>query len=441
MTVWAKGARFSQMLHSIFPQFLRTYRPGPVAQLGIGLATALAIALSAVGPDRLIAQIEGDRGIAPLATSTDIQVGGIEVNVTGKTAEEAREAGWKDAQRKAWEQIKGPKMSDEQIDAMVSAVVIEREQVGPHRYIARLGVVFDRSKAGALLGTGDSDVAAVSRSAPLLVIPILYSGGASQVFEVRGPWQKAWANFQTAASPINYVRPVGGGGESLILNAGQASRRSRLWWRTILDQFGASDVIMPIARLERQWPGGPVKGTFTARYGPDSAYLDSFTLTAPDERGVPQMLNQALVRIDQIYAGALYQGLLRPDPTLVTDQSAFYAALQALEAAAARDSAAAGLGEITLPTGVTPSASPSAAVKVSSYTVQFATPDAGAVDAALASVRGTPGVQGAATTSIAMGGTSVMRVTAASSIEELAAALRSRGWQVTVGSNALSIRR
>jgi hypothetical protein len=284
-------------------------------------------------------------------------------------------------------------------------------------------------------------VAAVSRSAPLLVIPILYSGGASQVFEVRGPWQKAWANFQTAASPINYVRPVGGGGESLILNAGQASRRSRLWWRTILDQFGASDVIMPIARLERQWPGGPVKGTFTARYGPDSAYLDSFTLTAPDERGVPQMLNQALVRIDQIYAGALYQGLLRPDPTLVTDQSAFYAALQALEAAAARDSAAAGLGEITLPTGVTPSASPSAAVKVSSYTVQFATPDAGAVDAALASVRGTPGVQGAATTSIAMGGTSVMRVTAASSIEELAAALRSRGWQVTVGSNALSIRR
>jgi hypothetical protein len=428
------------MLHSTFPQFLRTYRPGPAAQLGIGLAAALAIALAAVGPARLIAQIEGDRGIAPLATSTDIQVGGIEVNVTGKTADEAREEGWKEAQRKAWEQLKGPKLSDEQIDAMVSAVVIEHEQVGPHRYIARLGVVFDRGKAGALLGTGDSDVA-VSRSAPLLVIPILYSGGTMQVFEVRGPWQKAWAEFETAASPIDYVRPVGAGGESLILNAGQANRRSRLWWRTILDQFGASDVIMPIARLERQWPGGPVKGTFTARYGPDGTYLDSFTLTAPDERGVPQMLNQALVRIDQIYANALYQGLLRPDPTLVTDQTAFYQALQTLEAAAAKENPGAEApGEITLP-GVTPSASPSVAVKVSSYTVQFVTPDAGAVDAALASVRGTAGVQGAATTSIAIGGTSVMRVTAAGSLEELAAALRSRGWQVTVGSNALSIRR
>jgi hypothetical protein len=428
------------MLHLTFSQFLRNYRPGPAAQLGIGLASALAIALAVVGPDRLIAQIEGDRGIAPLATSSDIQVSGIEVNVTGKTADEARDTGWKEAQRKAWEQVKGPNMSDEQIDAMVSAVVVEREQIGPHRYIARLGVIFDRSKAGPLLGTGDSGVE-LPHSAPLLVIPILYSGGSSQVFEVRGPWQKAWANFQTAASPINYVRPVGSGGESLILNAGQASRRSRLWWRTILDQFNASDVIMPVARLERQWPGGPVKGTFTARYGPDNTYLDSFTLTAPDERGVPQMLNQALVRIDQIYANAFSQGLLQPDPTLVTDQSAFEAALQALEAAAARENPESAPGAPAPSPGATPSAGPSAAAKVSSYTVQFASPDAGAVDAALASMRGTPGVQGAATTSIAIGGTSVMRVTAAGSIEELAAALRSRGWQVTAGTNALSIRR
>lgn len=445
MTVWAKGARFSPMhqftLHQHLASRLRTYRPGPAAQLMLGLATALAVALVAIGPDRLIAQIEGERGIAPLASSTDIQVGGIEVNTTGKTAEEAREAGWKEAQRKAWEQIKGPKMGDEQIDAMVSAVVIEREQIGPHRYVARLGVIFDRAKAGGLLGTTDAGLAR-ARSAPLLVLPILDSGGVSQVFEVRGPWQRAWANFQTAASPIDYVRPVGGGGESLILNAGQASRRSRLWWRSILDQFGAADVVIPIARLERQWPGGPVKGVFTARYGPDNTYLDSFTLTAKDERGVPQMLNQALVRIDQIYANALYQGLLRPDPTLVADQSAFYSALQALHAAAAKAAPADVAAAIATPIpGVTPSATPSAVAKISTFTVQFASPDAGAVDAALASVRGAAGVQGAATSSIAIGGTSVMRVTSGGSLEELAASLRGRGWQVSVGSNALSIRR
>src|SRR6218665_644454 len=333
MTVWAKGHRFSPMTLANIPQRLRFTRPGPAAQLAMGLSFALAVALVAIGPERLIAQIEGERGISPVAASADIQVGGIEVNVSGKDADDARAAGWKEAQRKAWESLKGPKLSDDQIDSLVSAVVIEREQIGPKRYIARLGVIFDRTKAGQFLTGGEGGLAH-ARSAPLLVIPILYSGGTAQVFEVRGSWQRAWANFQTSASPIDYVRPTGSGGESLILDAGQAGRRSRIWWRNVLDQFGAADVLMPVARLERQWPGGPVKGTFTARYGPDNVYIDSFTLTASDERGVPQMLNQALVRIDQIYAGALMQGLLRPDPTLVSEQRAYDTALAAIRAAA-----------------------------------------------------------------------------------------------------------
>lgn len=440
MMLSAKGALFSPMAHSIFPQSLRTYRPGPAAELALGLALSLSVVVAAIGSGRLIAQIEGERGIAPVASSTDIQVAGVEVNTTGKNAEEARAAGWKLAQRKAWEQVKGPAMSDEQIDAMVAAIVIEREQVGPRRYIARLGVIFDRAKAGQFIAAAQGGP--VQRSAPLLVVPVLYSGGVSQVFEVRGPWQRAWANFATAASPIDYVRPAGAGGESLILTAGQTGRRSRLWWRTVLDQFGAADVIMPVARLERQWPGGPVKGTFTARYGPDNTFLESFTLTAKDEQSVPKMLNQALVRIDQIYAGALYRGLLQPDPTLVTDQDAFFNAMAAVEAATrARLDA---LPHTSQPATTAPSAIASQAgvpVAARSYVVQFASPDAAAVDAALAAVRGAPGVQSAATSSLAIGGTSVMRVTMAGDLDSLATALRARGWQVSAGSNTISIRR
>ncbi|HNJ48080.1 MAG TPA: heavy-metal-associated domain-containing protein, partial [Novosphingobium sp.] len=44
-------------------------------------------------------------------------------------------------------------------------------------------------------------------------------------------------------------------------------------------------------------------------------------------------------------------------------------------------------------------------------------------------------------TSLAMGGTSLMRVTYAGELSVLADALRARGWRVTVGNNALSIRR
>lgn len=426
------------MTPAILSNRLRSYRPGPAAQLVMGLGFALALALAIIGPSRLIAQIEGDRGIPPIASSTDIQVTGVEVNTTGKNGEEARENGWKLAQRKAWEALNGPKMSDEQIDALVSAVVIEHEEIGPRRYVARLGVIFDRAKAGQFL-TASVGGQARMRSAPLLVIPVLYSGGVAQVFEVKGQWQRAWANFQTAMSPIDYVRPAGAGGESLLLTAGQPGRRSRLWWRNVLDQFGAADVIMPMARLERQWPGGPVKGTFTARYGPDNRFLDSFTLTAPDENGVPKMLNEALVRIDLIYRDALAQGMLRPDPTLVADQQAFDTAMAALRARIGPTIEAE--SPVVNGAAPTPSEAPAAQPSVSSFTVQFPSPDARAVDAALSAVRGVPSVQGAATSSIAIGGTSVLRVTMAGNLDALAAGLRARGWQVTVGNNALAIRR
>ncbi len=88
----------------------------------------------------------------------------------------------------------------------------------------------------------------------------------------------------------------------------------------MLDAFGAADVLIPIAHLERQWPGGPVKGTFTARYGPDNRMLESFTLTAPNDEAVPAMLQQALTRFDAIFTAALNSGALQPDPTLRADR-------------------------------------------------------------------------------------------------------------------------
>lgn len=411
-----------------------------MVKLGAVLATAAILGALAFGGARLIAQVEGDRGIPPVANSVDIQVNGIVVDVTGKTGQEARVEGWKQAEKKAWEKLRGPAMPIESIDAMVSSVVIEREQIGPRRYVARLGVIFDRAKAGQYVGTGEGGGV---HSAPMLVLPILYSGGVRQVFEVRGAWQNAWAQFQASASPVDYVRPAGAGGESLILNAGQAGRRSRLWWRNVLDQFDAADVIMPVARLERQWPGGPVHGTFTARYGPDSKVLQTFTLSARDDEGLPQMLAQAVVRMDDIYRDALLRGELTPDPTLMSGRLAFDNALGELRSRLMQrdieNRPAAAPAPVAAPT-ITPE-NVVVPVEVQAVTVQFASPDAAAVDAAVSAVRGAPGVQSAATTSLAIGGTSVMRVSVAGGQAALVAALRARGWQVASNGGVLRISR
>jgi hypothetical protein len=398
-------------------------------------------ALLIVGPSRLIAQIEGDRGIAPVAATTDIEVKGIEVNATGKTPQDAREAGWAQAKAKAWEQLGGPSMAAGQIDSLVSAIVIEHEQIGPHRYVARLSVLFDRSKAGQYVGTGEG--VAMTHSAPMLTIPVLYSGGVAQVYEVRSPWQAAWARFNPSASGIDYIRPSGSGGDSLFITAGQVTRRSRTWWGTILDQFGASDVLVPEARLERQWPGGPVQGAFSARYGPDHLMIGQFTLTAPNEDALPAMLDEAVRRVDRIYNDALAGGQLRPDPSLRGQQQLDPQLAAIIAAAAAKQDADASTAtpSATPMPGVVPAPSAQPEARVASITVQFASPDARAVDAAVASVRGVAGVRGAQTTSLAIGGTSVMRVSYAGSIDDLRDALRSRGWTVAAGSNVLSIKR
>ena len=404
----------------------------------VALAAALLLALAAW------AQIAGERGIAPVAASRDIRVSGIQVDTRGDTPQEAREAGYKDAARLAWEKIKGPKLSDSQLSAMVSAIVVESEQLGPRRYIARLGVVFDRARASGYLG-GEGQVA---RSAPLLLIPVTVTAGTGTVFERRNPWQRAWAEYQTGASRIDYVRPSGAGGDSLLITYGQTGRRSRLWWRNVLDQFGASDVLIAVARLDYSYPGGPVTGRFTARYGPDNSWLGEFSLRAPTSEQLPAMLNMAVQRFDAIYTQALDAGRLSPDPTLDLAVPVLPPEVQALieqgRAIAAREEAAR-LGE-----NVTASPSPGAtatttpgfnSATVIGVTIQFETPDPASVDATVGAVRGTPGVRGANTSSLALGGTSIMRVAFAGTSAELAEALRARGFTVREAGGGLSISR
>jgi hypothetical protein len=416
-----------------FRLFSKDSRHRRLALVGAGLV------LLGIGGAVVWAQIEGDRGIAPVASTGDFEVTGIEVNTTGATAEDARTAGWHTATRLAWQKLwtqrgpggTAPALDDGTLSGMVSAISVEHEDIGPHRYIARLGLVFDRARAAGYLGLQGGG----ARSAPLLVIPLLYQGGVGAVFETRTPWQKAWADFHTGESVIDYVRPNGAGADGLLIDAGQVGRRSRNWWRSILDQYGAEDVVIPIARLERQWPGGPIKGIFTARHGPDNRFLGSFELTAPSEDKLPAMLGDAVKRIDAIYAQALAAGQLDPDPSL---NSAPQIDPKLIAALIDKLPPPQGVSRVVVP-GVTVTTGTSAAGTV--FQIQFASPDVAAVDAVQASLRALPGVQAATPSSLALGGVSVMRVTYGGDLEALATALRAQGWKVTQGAGALSIRR
>ncbi|MEJ7934500.1 heavy-metal-associated domain-containing protein [Sphingobium sp. AN558] len=378
----------------------------------------------------LFAQMEGERGVPPIASGGDFEVRGVKVDVLAKDADSARHAGWRLAQRQAWRMLwtrthggpngGAPGLSDSQLEAMISGIEIEYEQAGPNRYVATLGILFDRARTGQLLGVSGN----VMRSPPLLVLPILWDGGSAVSYERINEWQKAWARYRTGDSAIDYVRVAGSVADPILLNAGQIGRRSRLWWRVLLDQYGAADVVIPIARLDRQWPGGPVVGTFTARYGPDNMLIGSFALRATSDSAIPAMLDEAARRVDELYIRALNDGRLRPDPSLIIEEPVDPDAL-AIENAT----------DLPVETLDLPTVSSTGA----SYSIQFDTPDVGSVSAGEAVVRSIPGVRTAATRSLALGGTSVMQVSFEGTVEMLRTGLQARGYGVTVNGTTLRI--
>jgi hypothetical protein len=287
------------------------------------LVIATFLALAGVG-GALIAQMEsGERGILPIDSSGTLEITGIKVDVGGKDADSARYAGWRIAQREGFKALwakmnkrpvsQAPSLSDSTLDGLVSSIVVEQEQIGPNRYIASLGVLFDRARAGEMLGVAGN----VRRSAPMLLIPVMISGGTATGVELRNPWQRAWAQFRTSLSPIDYVRVSGLGVDPLLVNAAQTRRPGRGWWRNVLDLYGAANVLIAEVRVDRLYPGGPAKAQFVGRFGPDGKILGSFELMARNSKDLPRMMTEGVQRMDDLFVQAHAVGLVRGDPDLI----------------------------------------------------------------------------------------------------------------------------
>jgi hypothetical protein len=358
----------------------------------------------------LYAQLEtGDRGILPLDSSNTLEIGGIHVDVGGADAQSGRYAGWRIAQRQGFKALwakmhnasinEAPSLPDGTLDQIVSSINVEREQIGPNRYIADLGVQFDRAKAAAFLGVAGG---VVERSMPMLLIPVMVSGGTATSLEQRNAWQRAWAQFRVS----------GMGADPLLINAAQARRPGRGWWRSLLEMYGATDILVAEVQLQRLYPGGPARGRFIARHGPDDEIIGGFTLTAANGDGIPAMLAEGAQRIDQLYAQALAAGRLTRDSSLDLP-----------------------------PPPVLPSL-PEKATAVSqfnSYQVQVSGNNVNFYNFAMAHLRTLPGLHSATPQQINPGGTSYILVQYQGDISQLAAALSARGWIVDSAGTVVRI--
>ena len=386
------------------------------------LSIAIAIALGASGA--IYAQLEtSDRGILPIDSSGTLEITGIHVDVGGEDAQSARYAGWRIAQREGFRALwakmhnlplsQAPTLPDGTLDQIVGSITVQHEQIGPNRYIADLGVLFDRARAAQFLGVEGGEV---QRSVPMLLIPVTVSGGTATTVELRNAWQRAWAQFRTSQSPIDYVRVSGLGSDPMLVNASQTVRPGRGWWRNIIDLYGAADILIAEVQLQRLYPGGPARARFIARHGPDNQIVGGFTLTAANSDGVPAMMTQGVQRMDQLFTQALASGALSRDPSLNQPPPPPLPALP-VEKPIARPVTAA-----------------------NAYQVQVSGNDVSVYNFAMAHLRTIAGIASATPQQINASGTSYILVSYQGDIRQLAAALSARGWVVEIAGTALKIR-
>ena len=386
----------------------------------VSILVALALGISGV----IYAQLEtSDRGILPIDSSGTLEITGIHVDVGGTDAQSARYAGWRIAQRQGFRALwakmhhlpiaQAPNLPDGTLDQIVSSINVEREQIGPNRYLADLGVLFDRARAAQFLGVEGGQV---RRSVPMLLIPLTVSGGTATTVELRNAWQNAWAKFRTSQSPIDYVRVSGLGSDPMLINASQTVRPGRGWWRNILDVYGALDILVAEVQLQRLYPGGPARARFIARHGPDNQIVGGFTLTAANSEAIPAMMAQGVQRMDQVFASALAAGALARDPSLNQPPPPPMPELPPEK-------------PIARPVSTT-----------NAYQVQVTGADVNIYNFAMAHLRTLPGIESATPQQINAKGTSYILVQYHGDISQLAAALSARGWIVETSGTVVKIK-
>ena len=386
------------------------------------LLAPILLLLAVLGAAAVVyAQLEtSDRGILPIDSSGTLEITGIHVDVGAADAQSARYAGWRIAERQGFRALwakmhnapinQAPNLPDSTLDQIVSSINVEREEIGPNRYIADLGILFDRARAAEFLGVDGGEV---QRSSPMLLIPITVTAGTATSVELRNAWQRAWATFRTSQSPIDYVRVSGLGVDPMLVNASQVARPGRGWWRNIIDLYGAADILVAEVQLQRLYPGGPARARFIARHGPDNEVVGGFTLTALNSDGIPAMMAEGVRRMDEVFSTALAAGRLQRDPSLNLPPPPVQLAPEV------------------------PIAKPAVA---NAYQVQITGKDVKIYNFAMAHLRTLPGIDSATPQQINPGGTSYVLVAYRGDIAALAAALSARGWQTDYSGTVVHMR-
>ena len=248
-------------------------------------------------------------------------VGGIAVDRTAATAQQARDAAIADAEQKAFailmrrltapsQAARLPQPTGRDLADLVQGFQVESERASATRYVATLDIAFQPDAVRQLLAT--AGVGAVQVAArPLLVVPLYHAGGRTLLWEDGNGWRQAWAEHPPHTGLVTLVLPEGDAADLEALDVEDAAAAKPGVFDGIMSRYHTGGALLVDATPESggvavkavELGGGGKREVFTGRIAREGSESDR-VLLARAAQAIGDALEDRLRRDNLVAPGS-----------------------------------------------------------------------------------------------------------------------------------------
>ena len=247
------------------------------------------------------------QGQTALAQGDLFTVYDIPVDATAEDAASARVAALEDGHRVAMNELLErivpetsrlslPEFTPEEIAQLVQDFSVADERTSPVRYLAKLTFRFNAEAVRQFLGQRDAPFAQ-TRGEPVLVLPVLGSGGRARLWRDPNPWRDAWNERRLDGELIPLILPLGDLDDVGEINARHALNGQPDRVQAMARRYGVNEVMVSQLRLRGNPVGGRARAEVVARrYGGLSEQRPIILSFAQEPNELPTSLYRRVVR-------------------------------------------------------------------------------------------------------------------------------------------------
>ncbi|MDH3229570.1 MAG: DUF2066 domain-containing protein, partial [Alphaproteobacteria bacterium] len=202
----------------------------------------------------------------PAGAQDLFEVVGLAIDAHAADELQAKQEGIAQAQQQALQEVfrrlvsaddvaRLPEVTSDMLITMVRDYDISDEKFGGGRYIATLSVRFEPQEVAAVLRSQRIPFA-MTRSRPIVVLPVIDIGTARRLWDDPNPWREAWAGQLPHPGLFTLVMPIGDLSDVAAISVNHALASDRIGLEEIARKYEAAGTVVALASIGRAGTAG-----------------------------------------------------------------------------------------------------------------------------------------------------------------------------------------